>query len=713
MSKNQEQMKELINDVRTGKTDKEVLCKEIQKDVNCLIYPVFGEDYKKLSPRAIIDICTNLDSIDVDKNIMRQIATRVSVFMFNLIDNSTIKIDDDYEYEYGRIKEDKELFDIIKDNSRIFKDFKAYDNAPDNIKSLSRVQTIMMELYGYEMHSVDEIETLLDIDSAFILKLIAMMKDNILGISSVVENMSDYASFDEEETDDSDIKIYGAEQKAAETEAADEYEAYEPENADLPDNESDEGIENDESDDEDSDEGVLFEYDMNGYENNDFDDVPVRGVSLMDKLTAFVGRVFPGVPRARRRNVVYASMVVILVVIILIVSIAAMAGGNRRKANNKNNSNEWKPMELPAYWETRGLNFDGTVWFQKEVEIPADWNGKEITFHLAMIDDDDITYFNGKEIGRTSGCNTVRAYQIPAALAKAGRGVITIRAIDYGGEGGIHGEPRQMYMEANGKKISLAGNWNYHIGVSMTGAPSRPLSPEGTGWPTSCYPTVLYNAMIHPFTVFPIKGAIWYQGENNVGFDEQYRVLFQSMITDWRRAWKQDFPFYFVQLANYLKPEEVQPDSKWAALRDAQAHALHLPNTGMACAIDLGEDYDIHPKNKQEVGRRLAQAALAKTYNKGTYEVPAYQGYRISGRTLILSFDQEIVAREGEPKGFILAGPDGKFVPAQATIRGKEVILQSDRIEIPTAACYAWADNPVCNLYGKSGLPVPPFRTRE
>ncbi len=336
MSKNQEQMKELINDVRTGKTDKEVLCKEIQKDVNSLIYPVFGEDYKKLSPRAIIDICTNLDSIDVNKNIMRQIATRVSMFMFNLIDNSTIKIDDDYEYEYSRIKEDKELFDIIKDNSKIFKDFKAYDNASDNIKSLSRVQTIMMELYGYEMHSVDEIENLLDVDSAFILKLIAMMKDNLLGISSDEDSMSDYASFDEEETDDSDIKIYGAEQKAEETEAADENEAYEPENADLPDNESD---------DEDSDEGVLFEYDTTGYENNDYDDVLVRGVSLMDKLTAFVGRVFPGVPRARRRNVVYASMVVILVVIILIVSIAAMAGGNRRKVNNKNNINDWKPME--------------------------------------------------------------------------------------------------------------------------------------------------------------------------------------------------------------------------------------------------------------------------------------------------------------------------------------------------------------------------------
>ena len=366
MSKNQEQMKELINDVRTGKTDKEVLCKEIQKDVNCLIYPVFGEDYKKLSPRAIIDICTNLDSIDVNKNIMRQIATRVSVFMFNLIDNSTIKIDDDYEYEYGRIKEDKELFDIIKDNSRIFKDFKAYDNAPDNIKSLSRVQTIMMELYGYEMHSVDEIETLLDIDSAFILKLIAMMKDNILGISSVVENMSDYASFDEE----------------------------------------DEGIENDESDDEDSDEGVLFEYDMNGYENNDFDDVPVRGVSLMDKLTAFVGRVFPGVPRARRRNVVYASMVVILVVIILIVSIAAMAGGNRRKANNKNNSNEWKPMEYTtkAPKETATSKDSSTAAHSSRTSVAESTSSREETTaaNERTIAEDK----NNKPAGRNDSDNT-------------------------------------------------------------------------------------------------------------------------------------------------------------------------------------------------------------------------------------------------------------------------------------------------------------------
>lgn len=374
MSKNQEQMRELINDVRAGKTDKELLCKEIQKDVNCLIYPVFGDDYRKLSPRAIIDICTNLDSIDVDKNIMRQIATRVSVFMFGLIDNSTIRIDDDYEYEYSRIKEDKELFDIVKDNSKIFKDFKAYDNASENIKSLSRVQTIIMELYGYEMHSVEEIETLLDVDSAFISKLIAMMRDNILGVSSVEDNMSDYADFDEDEQADSETDIYDTEQNLQgseeETDGLGDYET--GEKSDQQDTDAEK-----ESEDEDSDEGVSFEYDMTGYDNNDYG--LVRRVSIMDRLTALVGRVFPGVPRSRRRNVVYASIVVLLVIIILIVAIAAMAGGNKKNVNTKNNSNEWKPMEYTtkAPKETATSKESSTSSHTSEAEITSESTTKQ------------------------------------------------------------------------------------------------------------------------------------------------------------------------------------------------------------------------------------------------------------------------------------------------------------------------------------------------
>ena len=373
---------------------------------------------------------------------------------------------------------------------------------------------------------------------------------------------------------------------------------------------------------------------------------------------------------------------------------------------------EWKTMELPGYWETKGLSgFDGTAWFQKEIEIPAEWAGKKVALNLGMIDDDEITYYNGKEIARTSGCNTMRNYTIPAELVKSGKGIITVRVLDTGGEGGFHGEAQNMYMELEGKKIPLAGAWNYRIGMSMSEMPSRPASPEFMSWPTSCYPTVLFNAMINPLTVFPIKGAIWYQGENNVGFAEQYTTLFQSMITDWRKAWNTTFPFYFVQLANYLQRQEVQADSKWAALREAQIQALHLEKTGVATAIDLGEAFDIHPKNKQEVGLRLATLALADTYGKGKYEYPAYQDYRIKGRTLILTFDREVVAKGATAKAFTIAGPDKVFHPAKATLNGKEVILEAEQVEIPVAAGYGWADNPECNLYGTSGLPVIPFRT--
>lgn len=373
---------------------------------------------------------------------------------------------------------------------------------------------------------------------------------------------------------------------------------------------------------------------------------------------------------------------------------------------------DWKTMMLPGIWERQGLIYDGTVWFQKEIEIPAEWSGKEAVLSLGMVDDADVTYFNGKEIGRTSGYNVPRSYKIPAELVKAGKSLITVRVIDYGSDGGIYGKPESLFIEANGKKIALAGNWNYHLGASTDGMPPRPVEMGDASRPCT-YPTVLYNAMVYPFIGFPIKGVIWYQGENNVNRAEEYRGLFQSMITDWRKAWKQELPFYFVQLANFHKAEVLQPDSKWAVLRDSQAHSLHLPHTGMVCTIDIGEAGDIHPKNKQEVGRRMAQLSLFKTYRQGSYEVPSFTGYRIEGRTLILTFDREVVAKGDAPKGFILAGSDGKFYPAQATIQGKEVVLQAEQVEIPTAARYAWADNPICNLYSKSGLPVPPFCTRE
>lgn len=201
---------------------------------------------------------------------------------------------------------------------------------------------------------------------------------------------------------------------------------------------------------------------------------------------------------------------------------------------------DWQTISLPGYWEGKGLkDFDGIIWFRRSLEIPAEWAGKPLTLRLGMIDDEDITYFNGVEIARGAGYMTPRTYTIPAKLVKAGKAVLAVRVSDFGGEGGIHGKAEELYVEADGKRISLAGDWKYRIGLSLKGFPSAPVSPIQS----SSYPTVLFNAMVKPWTAFPIKGVIWYQGEANVGRSEQYGDLFPALITDWRRQWRSDFPF--------------------------------------------------------------------------------------------------------------------------------------------------------------------------
>jgi sialate O-acetylesterase len=234
-------------------------------------------------------------------------------------------------------------------------------------------------------------------------------------------------------------------------------------------------------------------------------------------------------------------------------------------------------------------------------------------------------------------------------------------------------------------------------------------------------PANIYNGVLHPTIGYGIRGAIWYQGESNAGRAYQYRDLFPLMIQNWRDEWDQgDFPFYYVQLADYLAEEKDPGDFAWAELREAQTMTMdRLDNVGQAVIIDVGEGRDIHPRNKQTVGNRLARWALAKDYGFDiNYRSPTYQSMKTDGNKIVLTFDS---VGDGlysfdtrEPQGFAIAGKDKKFVWADAEITGKnEVTVWSDSVKSPVAVRYAWANNPICNMYSLEGLPMTPFRTDD
>lgn len=232
-------------------------------------------------------------------------------------------------------------------------------------------------------------------------------------------------------------------------------------------------------------------------------------------------------------------------------------------------------------------------------------------------------------------------------------------------------------------------------------------------------PTTLYNAMIAPIVPYTIKGAIWYQGESNAAKAYQYRTLFPLMINDWRTKWGTDFPFYFVQLANFMQTNEEPTESSWAELREAQMQTLKLINTGMAVTIDIGDANDIHPKNKQDVGKRLALLARSGTYGEKRIVAmgPLYDSYIIDNGKIIISFHpskSKLTTSDRESlKGFSIAGPDKKFYWAEAMIEGDKIVVSAATVPFPVAVRYAWADNPICNLINEAGLPASPFRTDD
>jgi len=266
--------------------------------------------------------------------------------------------------------------------------------------------------------------------------------------------------------------------------------------------------------------------------------------------------------------------------------------------------------------------------------------------------------------------------------------------------------------DGKGEPIAIAGTWKAMKGTLAAKLPRFPTGPRLH----ANAPTALHNGMIAPLIPFGLRGFLWYQGESNRERGLQYRTLFPAMINDWRSRFGQGpLPFYFVQIAPYSYGGD---QGQAAELREAQLMTLSLKNTGMACTMDIGNPRDIHPKSKQEVGRRLALWALALEYGKKdvVYSGPLYKSMTIEGKTIRIHFDHAdgLVARGGPPPShFTIAGADGKFVPAVARIDGKTIVVSSRQVPQPAAVRYGWgaADEP--NLFNGGGLPASSFRTDD
>lgn len=373
----------------------------------------------------------------------------------------------------------------------------------------------------------------------------------------------------------------------------------------------------------------------------------------------------------------------------------------------------WKIQEVPQTWEKAGyVGLNGVVYYRKEFKIDFDPFLTSI-LSLGKIDNSDITWLNGVEIGRNNYYKyNPRAYLVPSSLLKKGKNILLVRVHDEMYSGGFRGLKQEMYLKHGERNVPLHGTWKFAV---------SDMQVEGN-LTTTATPTLLYNAMIHPLTKYPIKGVLWYQGESNAHSHEsslKYGDQLKAMITDWRQKWElPDLPFFIVQLPNYETPTSKNGKGDfWPVLRKSQAEAASLENTELAITIDLGDPDDIHPKNKKDVGDRLAMLAKSSVYHiEGVPKNLKYKSHYFENGKILLSLEGiggRLIARDnyGVTKGFELVDRRGKVVYAKAEITDtNEIWISSENILEETILRYAWYDNPIeANVFNDYGLPLTPF----
>lgn len=374
----------------------------------------------------------------------------------------------------------------------------------------------------------------------------------------------------------------------------------------------------------------------------------------------------------------------------------------------------WKTMPMEGFWENNpGLEaFDGVIWLRAEITLTKAQAAQGATLALGPIDDIDTTFVNGREIGATQSWDGPRNYRLAPGALKAGRNVIAIRVVDTGGGGGTWGKAADKGLKLDDGTIApLSGTWRYRIAAPL----SRTSLPPNAPWLGASGLSTLRNGMIAPLAPYGVKGFAWYQGEANVTEAAEYARLMPAMIADWRQAFGDGapLPFLMVQLAAFGAEKDRPAPSDWAALRDVQRRtAAADPKVGMASAVDVGSPYDIHPADKLRVGQRLALLARKLAYGETSLVAagPAPLSARREGGDVVVTLDQPAVVHAGgRPIGFELCDADEACRFVDASVEGSSV-----RLTVPAGAAaakvrYAWADSPIINLFGASGLPATPF----
>ncbi len=371
----------------------------------------------------------------------------------------------------------------------------------------------------------------------------------------------------------------------------------------------------------------------------------------------------------------------------------------------------------------------GIYWLRKQVEIPKEWLGRGLLLGPVIIADSDQPYLEGEPIEgglwiESFGIDGGRWYLMRPQLKRT-KLTLAIRILNVTGHPGFQITPTTALMPRemakDEKPILLNGQWRMHQAVKIN-TPEFPIVPEVELTPGSKAgePGALYNSSIFPLAPFAVRGAIWYQGEGDYTKTRHYTEALPALIGNWRSLWEQgDFPFGIVQLPNFMARQTLAIDHGWPEFREVQFQvARTVTNVGIAVTIDIGDGADAHPGNKQDVGKRLALWALANVYGKKglNWSSPLYQSMKTDGNKIRVTFDHAaggLQAKGGETTGFAIAGTDKVFHLAQAKIDGDSIVVWSDKVNEPVAVRYAWANNPVCNLFNKADLPAMPFRTDD